>query len=176
MWLPLHSHRPAVLETPPKEMPFENYKITALNATRVDEKQEKSLNIELPAQSDHPSKVIRFLYEALSTVAREKVPINGWDDNDYTYLSILVLDLHLNKEVLSNLIYKPGEPFIKPQVLVAEATLAYIQKMDSIYGSGEDDYDDEVIHWLNDRSLLRVVLNPGFSKEHPIFGDVARDA
>jgi len=118
------------------------------------------------------------VYDALRTVVQEKVAINGWDDNDYTYLSILVLDLHLNKEVLSNLIYKPGEPFIKPQVLVAEATLAYIQKMDSIYGSGEDDYDDddEVIDWLNDRSLLRVVLNPGFSKEHPIFGDVARDA
>jgi len=97
------------------------------------------------------------------------VAIDDWDDNDYTYLSP-------NKEDVFNFIYKPGKPFTKQQVLAAEATLAYIQKMDSVYGSGnphDDDETDEQIHWFNDRNLLRVVLNPGLSKGHPIFDGMA---
>jgi len=163
-------------------MSIQEYKasITALsgNATRV-EKSEIPLTIELPAHSDNPSKAIRFVDDALRTVAQEKVAINDWDDNDYTYLSILALAIQSNKEPLSNFIYKPGEPFTKQQVLVAKATLAYIQKKDSEYGyeSGDDfnDDDGEKIDWINDRTLLLNVLNPSDlrkeKKEHPIFGD-----
>ena len=148
------------------------------NATRV-KKPEIPLTIELPAHSDNPSKAGRFVYDALRTIAQEKEAINDWDDNDYTYLSILALTIQSNKELLSNFIYKPGEPFTEQQVLVAKATLAYIQKKDSEYGyeSGDNfnDDDDEKIDWINDRTLLLNVLNPSDlkkeKKEHPIFGD-----
>ena len=160
-------------------MSIEEYEasLTALNgnAPRV-EKPEKPLNIELPAHSDNPSKAIRFVYDALRTVVQEKVAINDWDDNDYTYLSILALAIQSDKEPLSNVIYKPGEPFTKQQVLVAKATLAYIHKKDSEYGyDDDDDESDEKIYWMNDRVLLLNVLNPSDSqkakKDHPIFGD-----
>jgi len=164
---------------PSKEMSFGKYKafLTALNATHVDDqKPEKFLNI-LPAQSDNQSRAIRFLYEALRAIVQEKVRIHDWDDNDYTYLSILALDLHLNTEKeLSNFIYTPGEPFTKQQVLVAEATSAYIMMKDSEYGYGEDDDDDDdKSEWPNDRGYLVAILNPSSLNVHPIpiFNDEA---
>jgi len=118
------------------------------------------------------------LYEALHVVVKEKVHINDWDDNNYTYLSVFALDLHLNTEKeLSNFIYTPGEPFTKQQVLVAEATLAYIKKNDTEYGYSEDndDDDDDKSEWPNDRGHLRAILNPSGLKVHPIpiFSDEA---
>jgi len=159
---------------PSKEMSFGEYKtsLMALNTTYVDDqKPENSLDIQLPAQSNHHSKAIRFLYEALHVVANEKVHINDWDDNDYTYLSILALDLHLNTEKeLSNFIYTLGEPFTKQQVLIAEATSAYIKKKGTEYGYGEDnnDDDDDKSEWPNDRSYLQATLNPSGLEVHPI--------
>ena len=165
-------------------MSFSEYKtsLMALNATYVnDQKPEKSLNIQLPARSNNRSKAIRFLYEALRVVVQEKVHIYNWDDNDYTYLSILALDLHLNTEKeLPNFINTPGEPFTKQQVLVTEAISAYIKKKDSEYGFGEyndddddDDDDDDKSQWPNDRYFLHAILNPSGLEVHPIFGDEA---
>jgi hypothetical protein len=143
---------------PSKEMSFSKDKasLAALSATHVDDqKPQNSQSIQLPPHSNNQSGHIRFLYEALRDVVQEKVHIDEWDDNDYTYISILALHLHLNTEKeLDNFIYTPGEPFTKQQVLVAEATSAYIKKKDSEYGYGEDDGDDggddDKLEWPND--------------------------
>jgi hypothetical protein len=62
------------------------------------------------------------------------------------------------------------------QVLVAEATSAYIKKKDTEYGYGEDDNNDnDKSEWPNDQGYLLAILNPSDLKVHPIpiFGDGA---
>ncbi|PPR06823.1 hypothetical protein CVT26_003849, partial [Gymnopilus dilepis] len=158
---------------PTTDMPLERY-ITALSTlnSKVFPQEPASgvPEIDLPKQSDNPSIHVRVLYKALSTVAREKISIAGWDDNDYTYLAILAGALHSGEVELPSLSYTPGSLLVKRQAIVATATAIYIKTMDTTLAGTIN--DDERIWWAANRPVLLIDSGLSNLRENILFVDI----
>lgn len=101
----------------------------------------------------HPKSAF-FVSAALRTVVQEKIPVANWDDNNYTYLTILANSILARSIKLSDLAYQTGSLLLKKQAVVGTAVLAYIKAMDE-KTTGDD---DEEVNWENDRTMLTSAL------------------
>ncbi|KAF8798974.1 hypothetical protein BYT27DRAFT_7264505 [Phlegmacium glaucopus] len=142
------------------------------NSTPISSSPPRREELELLKKSNHPSKSVRFVYEALRTVVQERTPIADWDDNHYTELAILAKSLDTKKTKLSALAYQPGSLLNRKQALIAAAIVAYMKLMEVKIKSAGD--EDEEVGWGNDRALLVLALGMHLEK-HPLFAEANCD-
>ncbi|EGN95619.1 hypothetical protein SERLA73DRAFT_186723 [Serpula lacrymans var. lacrymans S7.3] len=113
---------------------------------------------DLPRDSTHSSKSVRFVYSALAAVYHDHTPINEWDENDYAYISVLAAALDSGELELSDVRWKgPGHETTKAQRFVAEAVVAQM-KVERKEVEERNDEDAEA-DLNNDHALLLSALN-----------------
>ncbi|KAL4245554.1 hypothetical protein ABKN59_010342 [Abortiporus biennis] len=113
--------------------------------------------LELPAQCDHASEHVRVVYEGLAAVARNKIRIEDWDENDYTHIGIIAHCLHHGVKELAYFTYKPGEHLHKHHALVAEAVLAHIGHRD--VECRKEAHEEKKAKWVKHRAILRLATS-----------------
>ncbi|KAL4246267.1 hypothetical protein ABKN59_009761 [Abortiporus biennis] len=129
---------------------------------------------DLPEFSSNSSTPVRFIYMALIIVARERIPIDDLDDNNYTDIAYIAKRLNTTsgETELSALEYHPGKVLTKHQALAAFAVVAYIKQQDAECQRAND--EDMEVAWFTDRASLRIALSLDNLKDHPILGSAVQ--
>ncbi|KAI0784764.1 hypothetical protein C8Q75DRAFT_368873 [Abortiporus biennis] len=168
---------------PSRAMPRDTYvaALTVLNGGAVrfdripqarDASAPGTFALELPIEFNHESEQVRNVYQGLASVARNKVPVEDWDENDYTHIAIIAQSLHSGETEFSELVYKSDELLIGEQALVAGAILAHIGHKDAEYKEGGD--SEEKAKWAEQRESLVSALKLQELKEHPVLEKACR--
>ncbi|KAI0784787.1 hypothetical protein C8Q75DRAFT_369692 [Abortiporus biennis] len=168
---PAHEMPHAVFKKALESLNKSAVRYNTISHHEVDNKASFS-TLNLPDLSTNPSKHVRFVYMALLAVARERIPVADWDDNDYADIAHIAkcLDSGPEEKELSALEYHPGQVLTKHLALVALAVAAYIKQQDADCQRAND--EDMEADWLNDRALLRNALSLDNLKNHSILGEV----
>ena len=98
---------------------------------------------------------IRILLEGLCAVAQERIPVDNWDDNDYSHLAILVNSFLAGLIRLNDMVYHPDSLLVKKQAVVGLAIMAYAKVMNkkTFINESEENF------WDNDAVVLKITLN-----------------
>ncbi|CDO77291.1 hypothetical protein BN946_scf184753.g41 [Trametes cinnabarina] len=123
--------------------------------------------------STHPTKMVRYVYEALASVAQQHIQVPGWDENDSEYVAMLAQSLDANNPQLSAFVWDPAERnsgWSREKLFAARAVAEYMaQEQARVEASGDDDQQADV---NNGNAYLRIMF--GFDvDENPFRPSVA---
>lgn len=112
---------------------------------------------DLPRLSSQTSKSVRFVFNALAAVYHDRIPVNDWDDNDYTYVAVLASALEAGDLDLAKLAYDGKGDSTKAQRFAAIAVAAYVTAEKKKKKGDED--EDLSAEMDNDHAVLASALN-----------------
>lgn len=122
------------LLAPSREMPFADYKhaLAQLNSSATAVSGNAEAAFALAPRSRSPKTALRFVYKALVAVWRERVAIDGWDENDYAYVALLARDLDGGQLTLDDLRWTPESPgWTRRGAFTAQALRAFMAWSDA---------------------------------------------
>jgi hypothetical protein len=132
---------------------------------RVDKDTATAEHVEfvVPKQSNHSSKSVLFLVNALLAVYHQQLGTSDWDDNDYACIASIATSLESGELTLEEFSGEEGTQYSKSQYMVAEAVGLYIgTDLKKAATLGEDEIDE------NDHAVLYSALGLHNSTDHPL--------
>jgi len=175
----MNDHDGHYVITPTTKMKLEEYKDHLAKIDRLTIRVDKDISpaehveFVVPKQSDHSSKSVQFLVNALLAVYHQQIGTSDWDDNDYACIASIATSLESGELSLDEVSCKEGHQSSKSQYMVAKAVGFYIgTDLKKAATLGEDEIDE------NDHALLYSALGLHSSTHHPLIGvlKAAQDA
>ncbi|KAI0084444.1 hypothetical protein BDY19DRAFT_898505 [Irpex rosettiformis] len=117
----------------------------------------------LPKSSSHDDQGTRFIFNALSAIVRDRIPVTGiadWDENDYLYIANIAKDLEDGEVQLSDIVWRDvgddQNDHYKEAEFTAAAVAGYMahEEATKLGVCSEDDEAD----LRNDHVFLRTLL------------------
>jgi hypothetical protein len=162
----VNDHGNHYIIAPNEKMKLDGYisrlaKINTLNVPYTPPPQH--VEFVVPKQSNHSSKSVLFLVNALLTVYHQKLGASDWDDNDYACIASIATSLESGELSLDELSCKEGAQDTKSQYMAAQAVGLYIgTDLKKAATLGEDETD------ANDHAVLYSALGLHSSTGHPL--------
>jgi hypothetical protein len=162
----VHHNGDHYLIAPSREMTLEEYKshlqtlsskAVLLDSISAHTAPPGHQAVALAAQSQHDDRATRFVHEELASVARKRIPIPDWSENDYEYVATLARALDQGTLPLSALIWSPSAAnggWTRDGAFTAQAVSANMAHKEH-EAVGDEDEEAEV---GNDNAFLRNVL------------------
>jgi hypothetical protein len=165
----VNDHGTHYVIAPDEKMKLEEYKthLAKINHLTVradkDTAQAEHVEFVVPKQSNHSSKSVQFLVNALLTVYHQQLGTSDWDDNDYACIASIATSLESGELSLDEFSCKEGTQYTKSQYMAAEAAGFYIgTDLKKAATLGQDEIDE------NDHAVIYSVMGLHNSTHHPL--------
>ncbi|EJD50993.1 hypothetical protein AURDEDRAFT_99817 [Auricularia subglabra TFB-10046 SS5] len=155
------------LIAPSREMAFTDFKraLVQLNSEAKAVPATADSAFVLARHSGSFRSALRFVYEALVSVWRERIVVDGWDENDYAYIALLARDLDGGQLTLEALRWEQGDGWTRPAAFTAQAVRAFMA-WSTAKAVGDEDLEADA---GNDNAYLMNILrlNPSVYPDNP---------
>ncbi|KAF3941598.1 hypothetical protein ABW19_dt0208137 [Dactylella cylindrospora] len=124
------------------------------------EEEEPNSNTAIPDVPTHHHKSTRFVVAALTKVYKSRLPIAGWDENDYGYIGNLAIALNSGNTTLQDVVWSGTDDnrdfyVSKMKRMVA---LAVVEQMKREISEAKETDEDVMADMANDHLLLILAL------------------